>query len=243
MKNLLLLFLFTSYAFAINSEVRFDMLTIQLKKQIQSNNYKKAILTFDKIRQYKKKLPISYDYYEGKANFEAQNYDKAYTMLDKYVSKVGRNGKNYKKSLPMLIDIEELKKKQKISLKEENEIKKRNIYLDKMTGLIWQNTKELYSSTFLNSKKYCNELQLMGYNDWYLPNLSELKTIINNQNNQNLQKAFKDMEKSKNIIFWADTEKNTDLGVWTINFDNLYIEHISKLSTNKYNTRCVRSDQ
>ena len=244
MKKIFFIFtIFTVTLFALNSEVRFDMLTVQLKKQINQNDYKKAIRTFDKIRQYKKKLPTSYDYYEGKANFEAKNYDKAYTLLDKYVSKLGRKGKYYKSSLPMLIDIEDLQETQKIDLKKENEIKKRDIFLDITTGLMWQNTKILNSSTFKNSQKYCLELNLMAYNDWYLPNLNELKTITNNKNDKNINKAFKNINNLKNKIFWANTTNTNDSGAWTIDFSNLYIEHISKSTDINHNTRCVRNGQ
>jgi len=242
MKKIFFIFtIFTVYLFALNSEVRFDMLTVQLKKQITKNDYKKAIHTFEQIRQYKKKLPISYDYYEGKANFEAKNYDKAYILLDKYVSNIGRNGKYYKSSLPMLIDIEDLQESKKNDLKKEKEIKKRDIFLDVSTGLMWQNTKNLNLSTFKNSQKYCSKLNLMAYNDWYLPNLSELKTIINNENNTNIKKAFKNITDLENKVFWANTTNHNDLGAWTVDFSNIYIEHISKSTNVNHYTRCVRN--
>lgn len=52
------------------------------------------------------------------------------------------------------------------------------IVTDTVTGLIW--TKE-YSGTvtWQNALAYCENLDYGGYTDWRLPNIEELKTLIN----------------------------------------------------------------
>ncbi|MDD4855636.1 MAG: DUF1566 domain-containing protein [Sulfuricurvum sp.] len=61
-------------------------------------------------------------------------------------------------------------------------ISKNGIAKDTVTGLIWQDNSD--SSTvqknWLGAKEYCKDLRLGEYDDWRLPNIYELSTLLNN---------------------------------------------------------------
>jgi len=240
MKVFISLFLLLSTSlFALNTEVRFDMLKVQLKNQLEAQEYKKAIKTFSKIRKYKKqKLPVSYDFYEGQVNFEAHHYKKAYRLLDKYVSNVGRDGEYYDMSLPMLLSIEDKIKAKKIKKQAILKLKRKSIFLDLDTNLMWQNSKTLFIGTYKKADNYCSNLKLNGFNNWYLPNASQLKSINNKNKKQHILEGFKHLKNNK---FWAsngnyDNNKN----VWYLDFKHSNLVKINTNSKKHLSVRCVR---
>lgn len=56
---------------------------------------------------------------------------------------------------------------------------KNGIVTDKVTGLQWQDeAAPVQMETRSNATKYCSELKLGDHNDWRLPTLKELKSIV-----------------------------------------------------------------
>jgi hypothetical protein len=49
---------------------------------------------------------------------------------------------------------------------------------DTTTGLMWQKEDDLQSRTWTAALSYCETLSLAGYNDWRLPNIAELSTLV-----------------------------------------------------------------
>jgi len=49
---------------------------------------------------------------------------------------------------------------------------------DKVTGLVWQRTMQVLASTWPISDTYCNNLTLDGHDDWSLPTLIELDSLL-----------------------------------------------------------------
>ena len=239
MKLFITLILFiNSTLFALNNEVRFDMLKIKLKNELESQEYKKAIKTFSKIRKYKEQLPISYDFYEGQVNFEANNYNKAYNLLSKYVTTVGRNGEYYHTSLPMLLDIETKIEQTNNKKQEISNLKRKSTFIDTNTNLMWQNTKNLYIGTYKNSEIYCKNLSLNGYYNWYLPNASQIKSINNKSKKQNILEGFKRL---RNYKFWASNGNyNNKHNVWYLDFKHSILSKINANSKKHLTVRCVR---
>jgi hypothetical protein len=52
------------------------------------------------------------------------------------------------------------------------------VVYDTWTHLVWQRTPPESWLPFQESKLYCTELTLGGYEDWYLPSLKELETLV-----------------------------------------------------------------
>lgn len=49
---------------------------------------------------------------------------------------------------------------------------------DTTTELVWQQTSDSSTRTWQQSLDYCNDLSLAGQNDWRLPNIKELESIV-----------------------------------------------------------------
>ena len=52
------------------------------------------------------------------------------------------------------------------------------IITDKASGLIWQKKDSAYSMNFIDALGYCENLTLAGKEDWRLPNVKELQSIV-----------------------------------------------------------------
>jgi hypothetical protein len=52
---------------------------------------------------------------------------------------------------------------------------------DLRTGLMWSKTDNGFDINWDDAKEYCEKLELAEFNDWRLPTISELKTLIDKQ--------------------------------------------------------------
>lgn len=50
---------------------------------------------------------------------------------------------------------------------------------DNLTGLMWARTPDSTLRAWTTAMTYANDLSLCGYNDWRLPNINELESLIN----------------------------------------------------------------
>jgi hypothetical protein len=51
-------------------------------------------------------------------------------------------------------------------------------WVDPTTGLMWQNPQAPSSTQWANAVAYCEALVIGGFNDWRMPNLAELRTLV-----------------------------------------------------------------
>ena len=109
-----------------------------------------------------------------------------------------------------------------------------------MEKLEWQDTKETakVKRTWDEAKNYCEELSLLGQDDWRLPSIKELQTIIApNRKKPAIKKKFKH---TKNKNYWSSTPYiKGNHESWSVNFYRGYTQ--KKEVAIPYYVRCVRN--
>lgn len=106
---------------------------------------------------------------------------------------------------------------------------------------VWQNTKRIAKRNWKGAERYCQQLNLTGFSDWYLPTKNELKTLIDSKRKPKLTKGFKNISSLAHNRFWTssvNTSKSSK--AWRIDFKTGNIK--SQKKANKYYVRCVRQD-
>lgn len=121
-----------------------------------------------------------------------------------------------------------------------------DIFTDNKTGLMWQDDSEA-ESIVLNwedANQYCSDLTLSGYNDWRLPSIKELLSIVDmNRFDPAIKQGFKYIfhEKEKYgyyYEYWSSTPSDTSDLAWIVDFHNGSTDRDNKM--NKEHIRCVR---
>lgn len=122
---------------------------------------------------------------------------------------------------------------------EESTVGGKAIVTDTETSLIWQ--KEYISNvTWLNALNYCETSTYAGFTDWRLPNINELKTLINHSI-YNPASSFPEMPYDDS--FWSSSSwlGGTYFG-WTVRFDFGAIDNGFN-KTDVIYARCVRNGE
>jgi len=131
----------------------------------------------------------------------------------------------------------------------------KEIVTDNITKLQWDD-KDYYpddddvnSEFFKNFDEaidFCENSDLGGYNDWRLPNVNELKTIVNiNKYNLAIFDKFKNTSKEYKE-YWTSTSDMTETNkFFYITFLNGLIDTKSKIGTeyDSISVRCVRFEK
>ncbi len=112
-----------------------------------------------------------------------------------------------------------------------------------LDGLIWQDNEKVkqIKKSWRDSVNYCKNLHLAGYDDWRLPNINELESIIDRNNLHEIKGEFKFAVSS---FYWSSSPYNSDSSkAWGVGFfegnSNIYIEN----KRVHCNIRCVRTGQ
>jgi hypothetical protein len=113
------------------------------------------------------------------------------------------------------------------------------VVLDTTTRLMWQDNGSV-SYTWQSAINFCENLTLAGYSDWRLPNINELRTIIDDSRyNPSIYQEF--VNNSTGYCWSSTTEaSNSSLG-WYVGFYTGFISRDYK--TNSNSVRCVRGGQ
>ena len=106
-----------------------------------------------------------------------------------------------------------------------------------IANLMWQDDDESKDKTLYygKAKRYCEDLELAKYDDWYLPTIEQLENLYKDK------KIFRSGFSTK--FYWSSTPKSGKTNIWSYsqakNFDD---DTIQKKITDFYNgsVRCVR---
>lgn len=110
---------------------------------------------------------------------------------------------------------------------------------DDKTALIWQDSKDMVKNTmkYAQAQEYCKNLTLDGFENWHLPTLQELETILDFTRDRPALKHGFNVRISN--YFWSSTvdAKEPKHSAWRVSFS--YGEMESYPQTRKYHVRCV----
>lgn len=115
-----------------------------------------------------------------------------------------------------------------------------NISVDQIkdygTQLIWQTRPDKRKMTFEDARRYCKNLLIDGMDQWRLPGIKELSTIVDEKSyNPSVYHYFK----AESHFYWSATDNVADTSyAWLVNFSDSHIHSFSK--TAQFHVRCVR---
>jgi hypothetical protein len=107
---------------------------------------------------------------------------------------------------------------------------------DQKTGLMWQKADDGITRTWSDAKTYCKNLVLGGHNDWVLPRIDQLLTIVDySRYDPAINPAFD----CDSTYYWSSSTYavNPDVA-WFVYFRNGNVSGESKYS--QATARCVR---
>jgi hypothetical protein len=91
-----------------------------------------------------------------------------------------------------------------------------DIIIDKKTGIFWQNKDFSKGRDWEDAKQHCKKLVFAGYDDWRLPNVNELRTIMPYDDNEVLFESFSSLDYDTGHS-WAATEANENDAYFNLN--------------------------
>ncbi|RLA07874.1 MAG: hypothetical protein DRQ51_04400 [Gammaproteobacteria bacterium] len=113
-------------------------------------------------------------------------------------------------------------------------------FIDKNTNLMWKRHHEPNKMDWDKAMDYAKNHEFAGYDDWHLPSIDELKTIVKKS-----RKPTIDSEVFPNTpadIFWSSTpSSNNSSNAWWLGFISGYNHNDCR--TNSYYIRLVRAGE
>ncbi len=108
---------------------------------------------------------------------------------------------------------------------------------DNVTGLMWQKEDDNATRTWQQALDYCNGFGLAGYDDWLLPNVKELESIVDDTaSTPAINAAFPNTDDS----YWSSTSYTWyPDNAHHVRFDEGAVSSSAKSSAGTY-VRCVR---
>ncbi len=115
-----------------------------------------------------------------------------------------------------------------------------NIVTDNATGLQWQDDEVGNDMEWEEAIRHCEELELDDYSDWRLPNINELKTIVDRSRYR--PTIVEEFEHTNSNSYWSSTTYDDNkYRAWPVSFYSGNTE--SYIKDNSLYVRCVRAGQ
>ena len=118
---------------------------------------------------------------------------------------------------------------------------KRSIVKDTLNNLMWQDTKgvEIRKKSWKEAIQYCDNLKWLGYDNWRLPTINELYSIVDlSKKAPAINSAFKHVTIGLNDWYWSSTTYFKDYEALAVGFH--YGHDFENDKSNIYFIRCVR---
>ena len=118
---------------------------------------------------------------------------------------------------------------------------------DDATGLMWQQATDSTTKTWKEALSYCEDLALAGYTDWRLPNIKELRSLVDyNTHAPAIDAAY--FPATASSVYWSSTSGHEPENALYIGFTNGddYVDPGYNDTINKsypYYARAVRGGQ
>ena len=127
-----------------------------------------------------------------------------------------------------------------LSLLKAEFLKSGDIVKDSISKLEWQDDAVGSTMAWEDAITYCEDLSLGGYSDWRLPNVNELKSIVDRVK---VYPAIKDgFENVSSNYYWSSTTHDFYKDyAWIVDFDYGFVG--SDYKVDSYYVRCVRDGQ
>jgi hypothetical protein len=112
---------------------------------------------------------------------------------------------------------------------------------DFTNNLMWQDNEDARTvlRDWQGAMDYCQNLNFAGHNDWRLPSIEELKTIVDKNNNPAIKSEFKNTDSNG---YWSSTPyAGASDFAWSVYFSDGYERYNSKNAHNL--VRCVRDSK
>lgn len=118
----------------------------------------------------------------------------------------------------------------------DSSVENEKIVVDNNTGLQWQQTVPVKEYSLKTAEEYCAKLSYGGRDDWRLPTLQELASIVDNSKFDPSIDSDYFPETSSSSDFLTSSKSETGDNVWSINFWHSNM----RLANESYFVRCVR---
>ncbi len=140
-----------------------------------------------------------------------------------------------KKAEDERIAIERKAEEERIEREKKEAWDSREVFVDKSTGLIWQDDKntKIVKIEWDDAVDYCKRLEFAGFSDWSLPSKNELEELYTKKDN---------LKYGSSYYYWSSSENVSGSSkAWGISFYSGDTYYYNK--SGKYYIRCVRGRQ
>jgi len=109
------------------------------------------------------------------------------------------------------------------------------------TGLMWQQYGTIETTTWQEALAYCENLDLAGYDDWRLPNVTELQSLVDYERySPTINTTY--FPNTQSSYYWSSTTIANDTSyAWNVDFLDGYVGNYGK--SDGHYVRAVRSGQ